>query len=144
MKRSSTFVLLIALFAGMAIPVWGQSSTEGKEFWVGLTMAIRPPGSGDGEASPYLAISTKDRTTVTFASPAFPGETFTQTIDAFKWEKVEIPKKWWYPSGVGKPTQVKAHADEVTIFLPTRISPYSQFCVPVPVWMQVIFCLLRP
>ena len=113
MKRSSTFVLLIALFAGMAIPVWGQSSTEGKEFWVGLTMAIRPPGDGDGEASPYLAISTKDKTTVTFASPAFPGETFTQTIDAFKWEKVEIPKKWWYPSGVGKPTQVKAHADEV-------------------------------
>ena len=105
--------MLLTLLIGYIAPAFAQSSTEGKEFWVGLTMAIRPPGDGDGEASPYLAISTKDTTRVTFSSPAFPGETFTETIGAFQWKKIEIPKKWWYPSGVGKPSKVKEHADEV-------------------------------
>ena len=63
MKRFIQSLLLVAFFIGTTVPAWAQSSTEGKEFWVGLTMAIRPPGDGDGEASPYLAISTKEATT---------------------------------------------------------------------------------
>ena len=113
MKRLVKSLLLVACFAGCSLSAWSQSSTEGKEFWVGLTMAIRPPGDGDGEASPYLAISTKETTTVLFSNPAFPSETFTETIGAFQWKKIEIPQKWWYPSGVGKPSKVKDHADEV-------------------------------
>ena len=113
MKKLSKSLLLVALLAVYCLPAWSQSSTEGKEFWVGLTMAIRPPGDGDGEASPYLAISTKEETTVLFSNPAFPTETFTETIGAFQWKKIEIPKKWWYPTGVGKPSKVKEHADEV-------------------------------
>lgn len=115
MKKVSK-LLLVALFLGTIVPVWGQSSTEGKEFWVGLTMAIRPPGGSDsdgGQATPYLAISTKEKTVVTIASPAFPSDAISETIDPFKWQIIEIPKKWWYPNGVGSPSTVKEHADEV-------------------------------
>ena len=111
--RKLTNLLLVVLLIGYVAPIFAQSSTEGKEFWVGLTMAIRPPGDGDGEASPYMAISTKETTTVTFASPAFPTEAFSVNIGGFEWKKIDIPQKWWYPTGVGKPSKVKEHADEV-------------------------------
>ena len=115
MKRFIQSLLLVAFFIGITVPAWAQSSTEGKEFWVGLTMAIKPPDgkTKDREAVPYIAISTKEVTIVTFASPAFPGETFSKTIGAFQWEKIDIPQKWWYPSGVETPSNVKSHADEV-------------------------------
>lgn len=113
MRTKIQSLLLVLFFIGTSIPMWAQSSTEGKEFWVGLTMAIRPPDNGAGEATPYLVISTKEKTKVTIASPAFPSEAIYREIDAFKWEKIEIPKKWWYPDGVGTPANVKEHADEV-------------------------------
>ena len=78
MKKQLKSLLLITLLVGMTASAWAQSSTEGKEFWVGLTLSIRPPGEGDGEATPYLAISTKEETKVTINNPSYPS--FLATI----------------------------------------------------------------
>lgn len=117
MKKISKLLVLTALLLGWTLPSWGQASTQGKEFWVGLTMSIRPPDDGDGEATPYLAISTREATTITITNPAYPNDTIEKTIPADRWYKVEdIPLGWWYPSGVGNPTKIKGHADEINKF----------------------------
>ena len=114
MKKQIKSLLLVIVFIGMALSAWAQASTEGTEFWVGLTMSIRPPDDGDGEAKPYLAISSKETTNITITNPAFPNAAITHAIPADRWFKVEdIPLNWWYPSGVGNPSKVKQHADEV-------------------------------
>ena len=112
MKRISKIVLLVAILANTLIPAWAQSSTQGKEFWVALTMAIRPPNDGDGEAKPYLAISTKEKTKVTIYN--YDGsKKMESTLEPNSWKTVTPDLDWWYPSGVGNPDKVKAHADEV-------------------------------
>lgn len=112
MKRISKIVLLVAILANTLIPAWAQSSTEGKEFWVALTMAIRPPNDGDGEADPYLAISTKEKTKVTIYN--YDGSKNEEvSLEPNSWKTVKPSLDWWYPSGVGNPDKVKAHADEV-------------------------------
>jgi len=115
MKRISKLLLLVTLFACLSQYAWSQASTEGKEFWVGLTLTCRPPDSSTGEATPYLAISTKEATNVTITNPAYPNANpLTYSIPANQWYKItDIPLNWWYPSGVDKPSAVGQHADKV-------------------------------
>ena len=115
MKRISKLLLLVALFACLSQYALGQASTEGKEFWVGLTLTCRPPDNDTGEATPYLAISTKEATNVTITNPAYPNANpLTYSIPANQWYKItDIPLNWWYPSKVDKPSAVGQHADKV-------------------------------
>ena len=57
MKKQLKSLLLIVCLISMALPSWGQASTEGTAFWGALTLASNPEG---GAFKPYIAISTQD------------------------------------------------------------------------------------
>ena len=118
MKKQLKSLLLVVVFAGILFPqrLLAQASTEGTELWAALTLSIRPPGDGDGEAPQYLPISTKEVTTITIENPNNPSSKKTFQVGANEWYKVpesDLPTSLWYPTGVGNPTNVKKHADEV-------------------------------
>ena len=94
MKRSSTFVLLIALFAGMAIPAWGQTSTQGKEFWVSLIPSQDPENKGEG-FDPYIAISSLKACVVKISNPN-TGWSIVENVAKESWKQIQIPQEQWY------------------------------------------------
>ncbi len=64
MKRLLKSLTLVALFAGMTIPAWGQASpsTEGRDFWVTFLRADEDSG---GPEKLTLTISARNKCTVT-------------------------------------------------------------------------------
>ena len=114
MRKLIQSFVLVALLIGYSLPILAQASTEGKEFWVGLTLTCKPPDGNAAEATPYLAISTKEVTNVKITNPAYPNATLTYAIPANRWYKItDIPLNWWYPSGVDEPKDAGPHADAV-------------------------------
>lgn len=69
MKRFIQSLLLVAFFIGITVPAWGQTSTQGTDFWVALTLSANP---GGGSFAPFIAISKQDtlECTVTITSPS--------------------------------------------------------------------------
>ena len=68
MKRFIKSLTFVILFVGMAIPVWGQASTEGQEFWVALNMTT---GTGGTDHEPFICITTQHPGgTYTISNPA--------------------------------------------------------------------------
>ena len=61
MKRFIKSLFVVNLFVGMAVQAWGQSSTEGKEFWVSSTLVCSPDKA---TPAPYIAISAEKACTV--------------------------------------------------------------------------------
>ena len=55
MKNQIKSLFLVILFAGISNAVWGQASTQGKEFWVSSSI-VCSPAKGEG-IDPYLAVS---------------------------------------------------------------------------------------
>ena len=107
MKKQLKTLLLVALFAGTAIPVWSQASTEGKEFWVALNMTT---GTGGTDHEPFIYITTQHQGgSYTITNPADP--TFTPIsglIPPTGYIKIkastvpasgEIDLNKWYPVG---------------------------------------------
>ena len=73
MKRFIKSLVLVTLFAGMAIPSWGQApSTEGKDFWVTFLRA-----ADNNPTELKLTISAKDSCLVTIANPNDAQSSFT-------------------------------------------------------------------
>jgi len=97
MKRFVKFVLFVVLAFVTTMPAWGQASTEGKEFWVALTLSAAP---SSGLPSPFIAVSTKEETTITITNPndaTWPG--ITRTVGANEWAVFDdIPLAQWYPT----------------------------------------------
>ena len=80
MKKQLKSLLLVTLLVSYCVPSLAQS-TEGKEFWVGLTWVVTPPDKKKKEATdpyyqtakPYIAVSAKEKgTQITLTNPAFP------------------------------------------------------------------------
>ena len=87
-------------FLSLAIgKVYSQASTEGKEFWVALTLAAAP---AEGLPAPFIAISTKEQTNITITNPndpSWPGVTRAVVADAWSlFTTDDIPLKEWYPT----------------------------------------------
>lgn len=100
MKQSFNItVLLVAFLFAAATPILAQSSTEGKEFWVALTLG-RDPEDKIVDFEAYICVSSKTRKgTVTVTNP-IDGWTNTYTIPAGTgWLEIkDIPWEKWFPS----------------------------------------------
>ena len=101
MKRFFKSLTLATLLVALSLPAWSQSSTEGKEFWVALTLCAAP---SNGLPEPFIAISTKQNTRVTISNPNIlvNGQpwSITRDISANQWEVFDgsaISLDKWYP-----------------------------------------------
>lgn len=125
MKKVSKTLLLVALFMGMAIPSWGQASTEGTDFWVALTLSANPGGGG---FTPFIAISTQDYKDckVTITSPSNPSWAgYTKTLTQ-AWETIsstDLAASGWFnddfkaQAGTIQSQGLYVHADKnVSVF----------------------------
>lgn len=99
MKKQLKSLLLVALFIGMSIPAWCQSSTQGKEFWVAMIPAKGPDSSdptNTGQFKPYLAVSAAKACQVTLSNPNTGwSDVFNITTDN-TWVERTIPLEQWY------------------------------------------------
>ena len=138
MKKYSKIVLLTALLLSMAVPSWGQSSTQGKEFWVALLPSKSPNGenpagktSGDDKYTfePYIAISAQKKCTIKVSNPSTTNgwsQTYSITSDNSWLEIKDIPKDKWYTKNAMPGTGtydlgLKVEADEeVSVFCALR------------------------
>lgn len=110
MKRIIKSLLLLTLLVGIIVPAWGQSTTEGKEFWVALTLSAAP---SSGTPTPFIAVSTKKRTTITITNPNDPSWAgVTRTAEPNSWEvfESEIPLSQWYPTSANSIDNIKPEA----------------------------------
>ena len=92
-------LMLFALSGFVPQQVLAQSSTEGKDFWVALTLCAAP---SNGLPEPFIAVSTKKQTTITITNPNDPGWAgVTRQVTADAWVTFttqEIPLSQWYPT----------------------------------------------
>lgn len=97
MKQFVKSVLFVVLAFVTTMPAWGQASTEGKEFWVALTLSAAP---SDGLPTPFIAVSTKEETKITITNPNDPTwQGITRTVGANEWAVFDnIPLAQWYPT----------------------------------------------
>ncbi len=98
MKKYFKLVLLVAFLIGGNVYSWGQASTQGKEFYVAVTLCAAP---STGLPEPFIAVSTKkDNTKITITNPNNPDWAgVTQTANASQWVVFDnIPLEQWYPT----------------------------------------------
>ena len=126
-----------------------QLSTEGRDFWVALTLAVDPDASG--AVTPFIAVSTKEQTTSTINNPNIPDWEIRREVGANEWIMFttdDIPLNYWYPthsnsfsaveSIAGKTLDLGIHLTtdkDVSVFAAQR-RPYSYdaaFVLPTPV-----------
>ena len=97
MKKQLKSLLLIVCLLSMTIPSWGQASTEGKEFWVGLLMANSPSGFSGSSFNPFIAISAKKQCQVVVSNPSQNWTQPVRTVQADSWLIIDdIPNDKWY------------------------------------------------
>lgn len=94
MKRFIQSLLLVAFFIGTTVPVWGQTSTQGKEFWVSLIPSQDPENKGEGFA-PYIAISSLKACVVKISNPN-TGWSIVENVAKESWKQIQIPQEQWY------------------------------------------------
>jgi hypothetical protein len=108
MKRFIQSLLLVAFFIGTTIPVWGQTSTQGKEFWVSLVpgqyaqadeASKQKASDSDNKFKPYIAISAQKACDVKISNPK-TGWNITVSVSDNEWKEIgkngEIPIAQWY------------------------------------------------
>lgn len=98
MKKHFLAIALSLLTLAVSTPALGQSSTEGREFWVALTLCAAP---STGLPEPFIAVSTKQTTTITITNPnepTWPG--VTRQVRGGVWTEFtvqDIALSHWYP-----------------------------------------------
>lgn len=108
MKNQLKSLFLVILFAGISNAVWGQASTEGKEFWVALNMTTETGGT---DHSPFICITTQHQGgSYTITNPADASFTpITGMIPPTGYIKItastsptagQIDLNKWYPVGM--------------------------------------------
>ncbi len=108
MKNQIKSLFLVILFAGISNAVWGQASTEGREFWVALNMTT---GTGGTDHSPFICITTQHQGgSYTISNPADASFTpITGMIPPTGYIKItastsptagQIDLNKWYPVGM--------------------------------------------
>ena len=120
MKRFFKSLTLATLLVALSLPAWSQSSTEGKEFWVALTLCAAP---SDGLPEPFIAISTKQNTRVTISNPNIlvNGQpwSITRDISANQWEVFDgsaISLDKWYPQAANSIANAAQQASKTNNF----------------------------
>lgn len=99
MKKQLKSILLVALFIGMGIPAWSQSSTQGKEFWVAMIPAKGPDSSdptNTGQFKPYIAVSAAKACKVTISNPNTGWTDVFDIATDNTWVERNIPLEQWY------------------------------------------------
>lgn len=109
MKRSWIIITLVAMCSSFAVSLFAQASTEGKEFWVALTLGRGPKDSGAGFEA-FICVSSKTRKgTVTVTNPQTNWIRTYQIPNTTGWLKIiDIPQNVIYPYGQGETGQQKA------------------------------------
>lgn len=122
----------------MAVPAWSQSSTEGKEFWVALTLSAAP---SSGTPTPFIAVSTKKPTTITITNPGDPSWTgTTKTVGADQWVvfENEIPLSQWYPTSANSIANIAPQAGQTHNY-GLKVETTEDVSVYAALWMQNSF-----
>ena len=116
-------IALVALLSSLTAPLFAQASTEGKEFWVALTIGRGPEDVGTAYQT-YICVSSKTRKgTVTILNPQ-SGWTKTYPIPAGTgWlEITDIPQKEIYPFDPSTTGQQKASGNTYDVGLKVTCS----------------------
>lgn len=106
-------LLVLVLTTLVTLGTFAQSSTEGKEFWVALTLCAAP---SSGLPEPFIAVSTKKTTTITITNPndpTWPG--FSRQATANAWITIttqDIPLAQWYPTSANNIANAKNQAGQ--------------------------------
>ena len=124
MKNQIKSLFLVILFAGISNAVWGQASTEGKDFWVANTIVCQPPSASD-PAFPTIAVSAQNACTVTITDYA-GNQLAKANVAAGSWTRfgdntAQIdpadyyldPSKWYPTANHINATDVYKHADKI-------------------------------
>ncbi len=115
-----TLYLIVAILAAsclMCERVSAQASTEGKDFWVALTLCAAP---SSGLPEPFIAVSTKKVTNITITNPndpSWPG--VTRRVQADVWTTFtlqDIPLSQWYPTAADRIQNCPAQAGQTHNF----------------------------
>ena len=126
MKKQIKSLLLIVSLMGIALPSWGQASTQGKEFWVSSTIVCSPGGSSN-KATPYIAISAEKACQVHIEGGVGNSINITQAVAAGSWNefgngntsqlnpnagmiKVPMDATKWYPTTMSDADNVRSLA----------------------------------
>ncbi len=109
MKRSWMIIALVAILSSSATSLFAQASTEGKEFWVALTIGRGPEDKGDGFEA-FICVSSKTRKgTVTVTNPQTNWVQTYQIPNTTGWLKIaNIPQSAIYPYAQNETGQQKA------------------------------------
>lgn len=124
MKNQIKSLFLVILFAGISNAVWGQASTEGKDFWVANTIVCQPP-SASSPAFPTIAVSAQNACTVTITDYA-GNQLAKANVAAGSWTRFGEntaaidpadyyldPSKWYPTANNVNATDVYKHADKI-------------------------------
>lgn len=124
MKNQIKSLFLVILFAGISNAVWGQASTEGKDFWVANTIVCQPP-SASSPAFPTIAVSAQNACTVTITDYA-GNQLAKANVAAGSWTRFGEntaaidpadyyldPSKWYPTANNINATDVWNHADKI-------------------------------
>ena len=130
MKRFIKSLFVVNLFVGMAVQAWGQSSTEGKEFWVSSTLVCSPDKA---TPAPYIAISAEKACTVNIQGGLNNAINITQQVAAGSWNefgngttsqtnpnqgmiKVPMDASKWYPTTMTDANNVSTLAGQKNMY----------------------------
>ena len=107
MRKISKLLLIVAL-ASCTLHLWGQASTQGKEFWVSSSI-VCSPAKGEG-IDPYLAVSAEKACKVTITGGVGNAINITTQVGAGSWTEFNstnglAPDKW-YPINTKEPATV--------------------------------------
>ncbi len=92
---------------------FAQSSTEGKDFWVALTLCAAP---SNGLPEPFIAVSTKKTTMIRITNPGDPSWPGVQRqVRGDSWaifDINDIPLSEWYPTAANSIDNAKNQAGQ--------------------------------
>ena len=131
MKRVSKSLLLVALFIGMTVQAWGQSSTLGKDFWVSSSLVCSPDKA---TATPYIAISAEKACDITITGGLNNAINIKQKVAEGSWSEfghndqtenknpnvgpinVHMDPSAWYPTNMSNANNVYTLAGQKNMY----------------------------
>ena len=117
MRKFCKSLLLVALFIITAVPVWGQASTQGKEFWVSSSLVCSPDKS---TATPFIAISAEKACTVNITGGEGNAINITRNVEAGSWNEFRdnngLEAAKWYPTAMNNANSVSSLAGQKNMY----------------------------
>ncbi len=139
MKKQLKSLVLIALLVCYAPQLMAQASTEGKEFWVALTLSAAP---SSGLPDPFIAVSTKEATTITITNPNDPDWAgVTKSVGANEWSVFttsDIPLDKWYPTSANSIDNIVPQAGKTNNY-GLKVNTDKEASVFAALWMENSF-----